>query len=129
MPPDLLDRRRKGFRPLDKLKVFVSGLRLAVTNDRTVAVQVVLSLTVLAAAFVLREWLDALLILAVTGFVLATELTNTAIEALSDYVQPDFDPKIGAVKDVAAAATGIALVVWLLTLVFEVGRLWRVFQG
>ena len=107
--------------------MFVSGLRLAVLGDRTVAFQVVVSLAVLAAAFALREFFDVLLILVVTGVVLTTEFMNTALEALSDYVQPDFDPKIGAIKDIAAAATGIALVVWLITLTVEVGRLWAVF--
>ena len=145
MPPDLLNRDRKrgqkhdqkhgqqhkykSFRPLQKLGVFASGLRLAVLGDRTVAFQVIVSLAVLAAAFALREWLDVLLILVVTGVVLTTEFMNTALEALSDYVQPDFDPKIGAIKDVAAAATGIAILIWLITLTVEVGRLWAVFRA
>ena len=149
MPPDLLNRDRKrgdkhgqkhrqkhrqkngykSFRPLQKLGVFASGLRLAVLGDRTVAFQVIVSLAVLAAAFALREWLDVLLILVVTGLVLTTEFMNTALEALSDYVQPEFDPKIGAIKDVAAAATGIAILVWLITLTVEVGRLWAVFRA
>ena len=149
MPPDLLNRDRKrgdkhsqnygqkqsgkqhykSFRPLQKLGVFASGLRLAVLGDRTVAFQVIVSLAVLAAAFALREFFDVLLILVVTGVVLTTEFMNTALEALSDYVQPEFDPKIGAIKDVAAAATGIALVVWLITLTVEIGRLWAVFRA
>jgi len=140
MPPDLLNRDRnrsrkhrrknayKGFRPLQKLAVFASGLRLAVLGDRTVAFQVIVSLAVLIAAFALRVWLDVIIILVATGIVLTTEFMNTALEALSDYVQPDFDPKIGAIKDIAAAATGIAILIWITTLTVEVGRLWMAFQ-
>lgn len=114
----------KSLKPRKKLAAFWSGLRLAVLGDRTVTAQVLLSLSVLIAAFVLRGWLDALLILVVTGFMLATEFLNTALEGLSDIVQPEFDKRIGAVKDIASAATGIAIIIWLITLAVEVGRLW-----
>lgn len=40
--------------------------------------------------------------------VLATETLNTAIEMLCDHVQPNHDPLIGKVKDVAAGATAFA---------------------
>ena len=36
--------------------------------------------------------------------VLAAELFNAAIEALSDHLHPDLHPEIRAVKDIAAAA-------------------------
>lgn len=38
------------------------------------------------------------------AMVLAAELFNAAIEALSDHLHPDLHPEIRAVKDIAAAA-------------------------
>jgi diacylglycerol kinase (ATP) len=48
----------------------------------------------------------ALLVLSGT-LLLAIETLNTAIEMLCDFVQPQRDPKIGKVKDVAAGATAV----------------------
>ncbi len=51
------------------------------------------------------EW--ALVALATTG-VWATELINTAIEALTDLVSPAYHPLAGRAKDVAAGAVLLA---------------------
>ena len=48
----------------------------------------------------------ALLILAGT-LLLAVETLNTALEMLCDRVEPQRDPTIGKIKDVAAGATGV----------------------
>ena len=48
----------------------------------------------------------ALLVL-LGALLLAVETLNSAIEMLCDYVQPQRDPKIGKIKDVAAGATAV----------------------
>lgn len=53
------------------------------------------------------EW--ALLFLT-CGTVLALEAVNTSVERLCDKLSPDLDPKIGAVKDIAAGAVLAAAV-------------------
>lgn len=47
------------------------------------------------------EWLTILLFFAL---VISMELINTAIEKLSDVVQPEKDMRIGVIKDISAAA-------------------------
>lgn len=42
------------------------------------------------------------------GFVLVTEVLNTVIENLTDFVSPEFNENIGKIKDVAASAVLIA---------------------
>ncbi|MES2629968.1 MAG: diacylglycerol kinase family protein [Bacteroidota bacterium] len=46
--------------------------------------------------------------MACIAFVVCTELINTALEKLTDLVQPDFHPLAGQIKDVAAAAVLVA---------------------
>lgn len=46
------------------------------------------------------------------------------IEALCDFVQPEHDPKIGAIKDMAAFGVGISILIWIVALLFEIGRMW-----
>lgn len=109
-----------------KLRVFVAGVRYAVRNDRNVAFQMLISLAVLIITFGLRSWFDFVLVLVVTGQMVIIEMINTAIEAICDYIQPEYEPRIGVVKDVAAAASGIAILMWIGTMIYEGFRIWSV---
>jgi diacylglycerol kinase (ATP) len=111
-----------GYHPLRKLRTVFSGLRYAVLYDWSVTYKLVLSAAVLLAAFALRAWVDFLLILVVTAFVLVAEIFNSAIEALCDFVETRHNEKIKVIKDIAAAAVGIAILVWIVVLGVEVGR-------
>jgi diacylglycerol kinase (ATP) len=113
-----------GYHPLRKLLTVLSGLRFAALYDFSVAYKLVFSALLAVAAFWLREWVDVLLILFATALVLITEMMNTAIEALCDFVETRHNEKIRVIKDVAAAAVGISIAVWAVILVVEVARLW-----
>lgn len=70
----------------------------------------------------MRAWLDFLLILVVTAFVLVAEIVNSAIEALCDFVEERHNEKIKVIKDIAAAAVGIAILTWMIVIGVEIGR-------
>jgi diacylglycerol kinase len=112
-------RSPKRSNPGKKLQAFYSGILLAVQSDRSVAVQILVSGVSLVICFWFREWVDFLLILIVTGVMIAAEIFNTTIEAICDYLQPEHDPRIGKIKDMAASATGICVLVWTVTLIYE----------
>lgn len=114
-----------GYHPVRKLRTVLSGLRYAVVYDFSVAYKLVLSAAVLAAAVALRAWVDLLLILVVTALVLVAEILNSAIEALCDFVERRHNEKIKVIKDMAAAAVGISIFVWLVVLAVEAGRFWQ----
>ena len=114
-----------GYHPLRKLCTVFSGLRYAVIYDYSVAYKLVLSALVLAAAFALRAWVDLLLILVVTALVLIAEVLNSAIEALCDFVETRHNERIKVIKDIAAAAVGISIFVWLVVLTIEISRFWQ----
>jgi diacylglycerol kinase len=113
-----------GYHPLRKIRTVWSGLRYAVRYDFSVTYKLVLSALVLAAAFVFRESLDFLLILVATGMVLFAEMMNSAVEALCDFVEEGHNEKIGVIKDIAAAAVGVSIVVWCMVLGFEIAQMW-----
>ncbi|SHF06481.1 diacylglycerol kinase [Chryseobacterium sp. OV279] len=48
--------------------------------------------------------IDTVLILIASLAVLSAEIFNTAIERICDIIQPDFDKRIGFIKDIAAGA-------------------------
>jgi diacylglycerol kinase len=108
-----------GYHPLRKLRTMLSGLRYAVAYDLSVAYKLVLSVIVLAVTFLLRAWVDVLLVLMATGLVLVAEMFNSAIEALCDFVEERHNEKIKVIKDIAAAAVGVTILMWVVVLAFE----------
>jgi len=109
-----------GYHPLRKIKVVLAGLRFAILYDFSVAYKMVLSSFIIALALIFQQWVDFAMILLATGLVLTAELLNSAIEALCDFLETRENEKIGAIKDIAAAAVGISIVVWLAVVVFDV---------
>jgi diacylglycerol kinase (ATP) len=112
-----------GYHPLRKLRTVASGLRYAVIYDWSVTYKLVLSAIVLIAAFSLRAWVDFLVILLATAFVVFAEMINSAIEALCDFVEARHNEKIKVIKDIAAAAVGISIFAWIVVILVEVGQL------
>lgn len=112
-----------GFHPLRKLRVCLTGLRYAVLYDFSVTYKVVLSAVVLAVCLYYHQRVDFLLVFAATGLMLMGEMFNTAVEALCDFVEAKENEKIGIIKDIAAAAAGIGILVWAVVVVAEVYRI------
>ncbi|WLE99212.1 MAG: diacylglycerol kinase [Candidatus Electrothrix communis] len=109
----------QGFRPIRKISVAFSGLRYAVLYDFAVAYKLFLSIVTLAGCFYYRQWLDFGVVLMATGFMLASEMFNTTIEALCDFLEPHQNEKIAIIKDISAAAAGVSILVWCVVLVLE----------
>lgn len=117
--------RSRSYRPIQKLKVILAGLHVAVITDFSVAYKVILSVPVLGGAFLFRQWVDVSLILLAMGLMLISELFNTAIEVLCDFVEPHQNDRIRISKDIAAAAAGLSVLVWGAVLIIESVRLFK----
>ena len=117
--------RTQGYNPLRKLKVIFAGLHVAVITDFSVAYKVILSVPILGAGFLFRQWVDVGLILLAMGLVLIAELFNSAIEVLCDFVEAQHNDQIRVIKDIAAAAAGVSISVWAAILMIESIRLFQ----
>jgi diacylglycerol kinase len=117
--------RSLGYHPLRKLKVILAGLHIAVITDFSVAYKVVLSVPVLGGSFFFRQWIDTSVILLAMGLMLISELFNSAIEVLCDFVEPQQNDRIRVTKDIAAAAAGLSILVWAAILIIESIRLFK----
>ena len=58
---------------------------------------------------------DAVLIIIISSAVLAAEIFNTAIERICDILQPEFDKRIGFIKDISAGAVLLLAVASVIT--------------
>ncbi len=109
-----------GYHPIKKIKVVLKGLNSAVITDFSVAYKLALSIPILLITCMFSKWVDLSIILLATGMMLLAELFNSAIEILCDFVEQRQNPQIGTIKDIAAAAAGIAIFVWAAILLIEV---------
>lgn len=103
--------------PLHKSFYFTfKGLFWLIKNERNFQIHV-FGLTInifLIFFFKLQAW-EIIAILAVSFGVLITEALNTCIEKICDYIHPNFDKKIGIIKDIAGAAVLIATIAAVIT--------------
>lgn len=118
-----------GYNLKRKLRIIFSGLRYAVFYDFSVAYKMVLSVIILAIALIFHKYVDVLFIIMSTALVLITEIFNSAIEALCDFVEERHNEKIKIIKDIAAAAAGISIFVWIVVLVYQVFGMWVMLRG
>lgn len=123
MKNKFLDTGEEGYHPLRKIKTVFSGFQYAVKYDFSVTYKLVLSAIILIVAFILREWVDFLLLMTATVLVVMAELFNSAIEALCDFVEERHNEKIKVIKDIAAAAVGIAILLWVTVMAMEIWQL------
>ncbi|OQX03188.1 MAG: diacylglycerol kinase [Thiothrix lacustris] len=113
----------EGYHPLRKFRTVLSGLNYAVKYDFSVTYKLVLSVIVLIVAFAFRGWVDFLMVLVATSLVLMAELFNSAIEALCDFVEERHNEKIKVIKDIAAAAVGVSILLWVIVIGMEIWSL------
>ena len=95
------------------------GMFVFFSKERNGQIQLCIAILVLMAGMFFRlnpiEWIGILLCIAM---VLSLEMLNTALEKLSDMVEPNYNLKIKAIKDIAAAA-----VLWTVMISVVIGAI------
>lgn len=90
---------------------------LLVKTEHSIITQSLLSLLLIAIGFYIDlSKLDWIIQLFCMAFILAIESLNTAVEKLCDFVHPDYHPKIGFIKDIAAGAVSFAVLISIVIL-------------
>lgn len=100
---------------IKSLKFALLGAYKLITTEHSIMVQFSLGIIATIAGFYFEisktEWLFQTLAI---GVVLSIEGLNTAVEKIADFIHPDFHPKIGFIKDIAAGAVFFAAITALL---------------
>ena len=83
----------------------LKGAFLLIKNENAIQAQLFFSICSIIAGFYFdiskTEWLFQILSICL---VLSTESLNTAVEKVADFIHPDYNKKIGIIKDVSAGA-------------------------
>lgn len=87
------------------------GAFLLLRTEPSIQVQAVIAIIMSALGYFLNitatEWIVQTFAI---GLVMSMEGVNTAVEAMADFIHPDFHKKIGLIKDIAAGAVFIAAI-------------------
>jgi len=96
---------------LKSLGFAIEGLKTAAKEQPNLRIHLAVFLCVIAAGLIcditFNEWLIVIL---VCGFVIATEVVNSAIEKVVDLASPSIHPLAKQAKDLGAAAVLIAAI-------------------
>lgn len=88
-----------------------NGIREVIKSEMNMKIHLAASVWVIMMAIVFSinyiEWLFVILCIAL---VLSAEIANTLVEKYLDHYHPHYDPKVGLIKDMAAAAVLILAV-------------------
>lgn len=88
------------------------GIKTMIKNEHNSRVHFVALVAVIIVGIVLKiELLEWVAISIVSGVVILTELLNSAIEKLADFVEPAWNEKIGTIKDYCAGAVLISALI------------------
>ncbi len=84
------------------------GALLLLRTEASIKIQLFIAIVMTAAGFYFdisaTEWI--LQVFAI-GMVMGLEGLNTAVEKIADFIHPEYDAKIGFIKDIAAGAVMI----------------------
>ncbi|MDF2930982.1 MAG: diacylglycerol kinase family protein [Chryseobacterium sp.] len=95
------------------------GIWMMLISERNFQIEVVALLINLFLIFYLKlSNIDTILILIVSFGVLSAETFNTAIEKICDIIQPEFDKRIGFIKDISAGAVILMTIVSVIVGIF-----------
>ncbi|WKN45026.1 diacylglycerol kinase family protein [Tunicatimonas pelagia] len=98
----------KKFSIIDRIKSFhhaFSGLQALFREEHNARVHLAITLLVIIlGAFFSVSATEWIVIVLTVGFVFVTEILNTAVEHIADFISPQRDDRIKRIKDLGAAA-------------------------
>lgn len=99
------------------------GVFAMIKTERNFQIEFLAFLINLFLIFYLQlSHIDAAVILIVSVAVLSAEIFNTAIEKICDIIQPNFDKRIGFIKDISAGAVVLIAIVSIITGILIYGK-------
>ncbi len=90
----------------------IKGLKSAFDSEINFKIELV-AICIVAFAFAYLDINEWILLSIVSVFMLFAELINTAIEKITDFISPDYNERIGEIKDISAGAVLFSVICFL----------------
>lgn len=89
---------------LNSFKFAFRGLRVILEEEQSFLVQILVAATVIFLMFYFDlPAIEKVVLIIVINLILILEIINTAIERVLDIIEPNFDSRVGKVKDLVSA--------------------------
>lgn len=99
------------------------GVFLMIKNERNFQIELLaFAINIFLIFYLNLSTVDTVLILIVSFGVLVAEIFNTAIEKICDIIQPEFDTRIGFIKDISAGAVILMAILSIIAGIFIYGK-------
>ena len=96
---------------IKSFKYAIKGIFHAFKYEKNIWIESVCAVAIIIAGFVFKintiEWIAIVFCI---GIVFACEIINTAIEAIVNFISPEYHKKAGLIKDLAAGAVLIVAI-------------------
>jgi len=93
------------------IKFAINGAFKLITTEHSIMAQSIIAVLLVICGFYFDiNKLEWMLQTFAIGMVLSIEGLNTAVEKMADFIHPDFNEKIGFIKDIAAGAVFFAAI-------------------
>ncbi len=109
----------KEFSIKSRFKSFIyafKGIKFALITQHNFQIHILLTIVAILLGVFLKisliEWVSIIIVI---GMVLTTELLNTAVELLVDYISPEKNKTAGIIKDLGAGAVLISAIAAFIT--------------
>lgn len=90
---------------IQSFRCAIDGIKIAWREESNFRIEIICAVAIILLSRVLHIGRTEFAVVILTiGFVLAVEALNTSLEELCDKFEPNHDPHIGKIKDLAAAA-------------------------
>ena len=97
----------------------IRGLCMIFKSERNFQIEVfALLINIFLIFYFHLSTLDAVLIFMVSFMVLSVEIINTAIEKICNFIHPEYDKRIGFIKDIAAGAVTLMAILSVIVGIF-----------
>lgn len=94
---------------IDSFKNAFSGIFYCIRNERNIKIHIAAACVALLLGFLLNITRFEFLILCMAiGFVIVSEMFNTAVEVIADLMVKVYHPKVKVIKDVSAGAVMVS---------------------
>ena len=107
---------------MNKFKNAFDGLKIAI-NHKAVIIQIVLGICAIIGGIIIKldyyEWLAFIICI---GLVIFSEIFNTSIEKIGDYLTDKEDNRIKDIKDLSSAAVLISAITSLIVCIVVIVR-------
>lgn len=122
----MLPSKHSKYNIITSVSFAFSGLCLAFFRELNIRIQLIFGIALTLVGIFNGHLISSMANFILMGIVISLEMVNTAFETLCDLVHPQKSESVRVIKDLAAGAVLMMVVVWLVVILYLVSLIFGV---